>query len=126
MVLVPVTDERRQEIWVSSSRVRVEQLRAELARRGLNTSGRKPELADRLNSVHADIENMQVVQATDQQEMEDVLDILSRLQSMFKDLQDENHDLQQQNRVLQERRPVRRPAWGRRPNLDYDNPGDLD
>ena len=69
---------------------------------------------------------MQVVQTTDQQEMEDVLDILSRLQSMFNDLQDENHDLQQQNRVLQERRPVRRPAWGRRPNLDYDNPGDLD
>ena len=106
MVLVPVTDERRQEIWVSSSRVRVEQLRAELARRGLNTSGRKPELADRLNSVHADIENMQVAQATDQQEMEDVLDILSRLQSMFNDLQDENHDLQQQNQ-----RPTTQIKW---------------
>ena len=69
MVLVPITDERGEEVWVSSRRVRVEQLRAELARRGLNTSGRKPELADRLNSVHADIEDMQVVQTTDQQEI---------------------------------------------------------
>ncbi len=112
MVLVPITDERGEEVWVSSRRVRVEQLRAELERRGLNTSGRKPELVERLNSVHAqtDIEDMQVVQTTDQQEMEDVLDILSRLQSMFHDLQDENHDLQD--------RLERHLRW------DYDGPLD--
>ena len=120
MVLVPITDERGQEEWWSSKKVRVEQLRNELERRGLNTSGRKAELVERLHALHAqtDIEDMQVVQTTDQQEMEDVLDAFSRLQSMY-------HDLQDENRVLQERRPVRRPAWGVS-NLDYDNPGDLD
>ena len=127
MVLVPITDERGEEVWVSSRRVRVEQLRAELERRGLNTIGRKPELVERLHSLHAqtDIEDMQVVQTTDQQEMQVVLDAFSRLQSMYHDLQDDYHDLQEENRVLRQR-PAHRAAWGRRPNLDYDNPGDLD
>ena len=129
MVLVPITDERGQEVLVSSKKARVEQLRNELERRGLNTSGRKAELVERLSSLHAqtDIEDMQVVQTTDQQEMQVVLDAFSRLQSMYHDLQDDYHDLQDENRVLRQRpaRPARRAAWGVS-NLDYDNPGDLD
>ena len=99
MVLVPITDERGQEVLVSSKKARVEQLRNELERRGLNTSGRKAELVEKLSSLRAqtDIEDMQVVQTTDQQEMQVVLDAFSRLQSSYHALQDRNRDLQEQN-----------------------------
>ena len=119
MVLVPITDERGQEVLVSSKKARVEQLRNELERRGLNTSGRKAELVERLSSLHAqtDIEDMQVVHTTDQQEMQVVLDAFSRLQSMYHNLQDENHDLQDENHDLEDRLE-RHLRW------DYDGPLD--
>ena len=79
--------------WESSKNLRVDQLRSELSRLGLDVTGSKVEMVDQIQRYHtemADIEEAERfsslrAQTTDKQDMQDLLDLLNKLEAKHQD-----------------------------------------
>ena len=93
MAIVPMISEEDGVLkWESSKNLRVDQLRSELSRLGLDVTGSKVEMVDQIQRYHtemADIEEAERfsslrAQTTDKQDMQDLLDLFNKLEAKQK------------------------------------------
>ena len=99
MAIVPmiISEEDGALKWESSKNLRVDQLRSELSRLGLDVTGSKVEMVDQIQRYHtemaerynsrlAEIFSSLRAQTTDNEDMQDLLYLLNKLQSYYRDV----------------------------------------